>query len=95
MSYQLSVAAEQDVIDIFTSGAAQFGAIKAEQYHTKLKACFEFLERNPLAAHSRAEIAPPVRMHPIGAHLVIYLLKDNLDVLILRVRHCHEDWLSH
>jgi toxin ParE1/3/4 len=66
---------------------------QAERYHAKLETCFEFLANNPKAAHLRLEIAPPVRAHPIGAHIVIYACNEDNGVVILRVRHRHEDWL--
>jgi plasmid stabilization system protein ParE len=38
------------------------------------------------------EIVPPVRIHPIGSHLIVCTLDDHGEILILRVRHGHEDW---
>lgn len=93
MTYQLSVAAEEDIINIFVVGAAEFGMYQAERYHAKLETCFEFLAKNPKAAPLRLEITPPVRVHPIGAHIVIYVCYDDNSVMILRIRHGHEDWL--
>jgi toxin ParE1/3/4 len=91
-SYVLSRKAEEDVISIFQTGIEQFGLSQTERYHEQLGQCFCFLAENPLAAHERFEIFPPVRIHPIGSHLVIYRVEENGTVFIIRVRHGHEDW---
>ncbi|WP_417496630.1 type II toxin-antitoxin system RelE/ParE family toxin [Maricaulis sp.] len=44
------------------------------------------------AARERVEIAPPVRCHPHGSHLIIYVIDADDDVLVLRIRHAHENW---
>lgn len=90
MTYQLSKEAEQDIVDIYIHTATEFGTEQAERYHDKLQACFEFLPDNPLAAPLRSEINPPVRIHPLGAHIIVYAEQDG-DILIVRVRHQHED----
>jgi len=92
MSYVLSRKAEEDVIGIFKTGIELFGLSQAELYHEQLGQCFRFLAENPLAAYERLEILPPVRIHPIGSHLVIYRVEENGTVFIIRVRHGHEDW---
>lgn len=94
MGYVLSRKAEEDIIDIFLAGVEQFGLRQAERYHDQLEKCFRFLADNPLAAPERFEITPPVRIHPIGSHLVIYRVDENGDIFVIRVRHGHEDWQS-
>ncbi len=91
MTYCLSKEAEQDILGIFLHTAEEFGIHQAEHYHDKLEACFEFLSDNPTAAPLRTEIAPPVRIHPVGAHIVVYT-EDEKGILIIRVRHQHENW---
>lgn len=92
MAYQLSKLAEEDIINIFISGAMQFGETQARRYHKQLAATFDFLAANPLAAPVRAEINPPVHMHPVGSHLIIYQVTADNDIYIIRVRHRLEDW---
>lgn len=92
MSYTLSVKAEEDIISIYLAGVEAFGLNQAERYHEQLERCFEFLADNPLAAHKRFEIVPPVRIHPTGAHIVIYRINAEGNIFIIRVRHGHEDW---
>ena len=92
MAYRLSSSAEQDLIDLFLQGAERFGLLQAEAYHDLLANTFEFLARNPKVARLREEIDPPVRIHPVQSHLVVYREEDGGDVFIIRVRHGHEDW---
>ncbi|WP_018867963.1 MULTISPECIES: type II toxin-antitoxin system RelE/ParE family toxin [unclassified Thioalkalivibrio] len=91
MRYALTCKAEDDVIEIFRSSVEQFGLQQAEHYHSLLAATFEFLAENPRAARERKEISPPVRVHPVGAHIVLYQLEGD-EILIIRIRHAHEDW---
>ena len=90
--YALSRKAEEDIIDIFMYGVTQFGTHQAERYHDLLEKTFQFLAENPEAARERTEIAPPVRIHPIESHIVIYTLDESGDIFIVRVRHGREDW---
>ncbi|WP_035515716.1 type II toxin-antitoxin system RelE/ParE family toxin [Pseudohaliea rubra] len=93
MRYVLTALAEQDLIDLFVAGAQNFGVGKARRYHQNLQHTFEFLAANPYAAPLRPELRPAVRVHPAGSHIVLYTIRAD-DVLILRVRHNREDWLS-
>ncbi|WP_019594807.1 type II toxin-antitoxin system RelE/ParE family toxin [Thioalkalivibrio sp. ALM2T] len=91
MRYALTRKAEDDVIAIFRSSVEQFGLQQAERYHGLLAATFEFLAENPRAVRQREEIFPPVRVHPVGSHIVLYRI-DGDEILIIRIRHAHEDW---
>lgn len=71
-----------------------FGIDQADAYHADLAALFETLSANPRMARMRSELAPPVRVHRHGAHVVIYLIENESDVLIVRVRHSREDWMT-
>jgi hypothetical protein len=53
---------------------------------------FEMLGENPKFARTRAEISPPVRIHPSGSHLIVFIERDEGGVLIIRVRHYRENW---
>lgn len=93
MAYKLSNAAENDVIRTYIEGAADFGIPQAESYHAKLERTFQLLAENPRMARERLEISPPVRVHPCGVHVIIYIVESD-DVFIIRVRHQREDWIE-
>lgn len=92
MTYRLSRKAEEDVIQLYVSGAQDFGAELAESYFAGLEQSFAFLAAYPRAGRERAELAPPVRTHAYRSHVIVYVAEGD-DVLILRVRHAREDWL--
>lgn len=92
-SYKLSRSAENDIAAIADYTVEAFGIEQAIAYRDGLIETFEFLAEFPRAARERLEITPPVRAHPYKSHLVIYVIEGD-DVLILRVRHSREDWIS-
>ena len=44
-------------------------------------------------AREKRELRPPVRFHPYGAHLIVYVVEGD-DILIVRVLHGRQDWES-
>lgn len=94
MAYTLTRKAADDIIDIYLQGHTLFGADQAERYHSGMKNVFAFLAREPQSARERTEINPPIRVHPYGSHIILYLIDESGDILILRVRHGREDWHS-
>ncbi len=93
MAFRLSIAAAQDVRDIHTFGAQSFGERQADRYLKTLMKGFEFIGANPKASRERREINPPVRVHVVGSHLIIYAIDEHA-AHILRVMHGHADWQS-
>ncbi|MBE0510272.1 MAG: type II toxin-antitoxin system RelE/ParE family toxin [Gammaproteobacteria bacterium] len=92
MAYRLSRKAEEDILEIFASGAERFGVRQAELYHIELEHRFRFLAENPLAARVHDELHPPIRIYPFASHLIVYNVLDDGEVYIIRVRHGHEAW---
>lgn len=86
--------AEADLVEIYIRGAAEFGLAQADAYHTRLERIFELIADQPGIARIREEISPPVRVHPYGAHIIIYQEDTSGSVLIIRIRHSREDWLN-
>jgi len=93
-SYQLTQAASDDLVAIFLEGIEQFGAPQADAYHDGLAATFVFLAEYPRAAREREEISPPVRAYRYKSHLIVYEIQSDDCVLILRIRHGREDWVT-
>ena len=92
MHYDLSVKAEEDLVRLYLDGVQRFGVHAAEEYWAQFERFFQLPAENPAAAKARAEIDPPVRIHPCGAHVIVYIAKDEGGILVLRVRHGREDW---
>lgn len=93
LSYRLTRAATDDLLTIYLAGLEQFGVAQADRYHDDLERMFAFLAETPRAARLREELNPPVRAHPFKAHIIVYDETDD-GILILRVRHGREDWIS-
>ncbi|MEM9578042.1 MAG: type II toxin-antitoxin system RelE/ParE family toxin [Pseudomonadota bacterium] len=92
MNYRLSAKAEADLVQIYIDGVTEFGVTQAEAYQDKIDQTIELIANNPEMARLREEISPPVRIHPVHAHVIVYLVDDNRMVRILRVRHGRENW---
>ena len=94
MGYRLSNEAEEDMMVIAETGLRHFGESKTRQYNRDLFGLFDLIAANPRMARQRTELSPPARILPFKAHLVIYVVDDNGDVVIVRVRHGHENWIA-
>ncbi len=92
MGFRLTQAAEEDIVGIAEHGVRLFGPIQARRYHDDMFAFFDLLGANPRIARERFELSPAMRIHPFKAHLVVYAIDDDGHVVVVRVRHAHEDW---
>lgn len=90
--YRLTRKAAQDIRAIYRQGTELFGSRQAELYHQSLEATFQLIADNPRLARLRTEISPPVRVHPHGAHLIVYLEQPDRSILVVRVHHGRENW---
>ena len=88
MRWRLTRQAERDVVATYREGLRSWGAAQADAYHDRLEEVFGLL------AWERGEIDPPVRVHPHGAHIVVYVVEPDDEVLVVRVRHEREDWIG-
>jgi toxin ParE1/3/4 len=91
MSYKATRRADQDIVEIYMRGAAEFGVDQAERYHEGLVAAFSRLAESPHMARERTEFNPPVRLHPYRAHMIVYVERND-GILIVRVLHGRQDW---
>lgn len=83
-------AAETDLSGIWHYGADNWGIEQADRYADSLFALFDLLADFPEMARERSEFTPAVRIHPSGAHLVIYRAEGQ-GVEIIRILHAHQN----
>lgn len=83
-------AAQDDLSGIWRHGAQTWGVDQADRYADTLFALFDLLAGFPEMAPAGAEVTPPVRIHPVGTHLVI-CRTVGAGVDILRIRHAHQN----
>jgi toxin ParE1/3/4 len=76
VAYKLTHSAEQDLIDIYVEGFRLFGERQAEAYAQTFRQTFELLAAFPRLARERVELTPPVRIHPCGSHIIVYLVME-------------------
>ncbi|NRA86545.1 MAG: type II toxin-antitoxin system RelE/ParE family toxin [Rhizobiales bacterium] len=92
MSYKLSKKAKLDLVNIYVKGVELFGVNQAEKYFSEFEDAFLLLSNNPKVSRERTEIDPPIRVYPMGVHVIIYKVKKDKGVYIMRIRHGREDW---
>lgn len=91
---RLRPAAVRDLETIYDTGTAEWGAARAEGYMTVLLDKLDLLAGFPELARLRPEIAPPVRIHPHGVHLIVYdATPDGIEVI--RILHQRQDWAAY
>jgi toxin ParE1/3/4 len=83
-------AARDDLAAIWRYGMETWGTAQADAYTDGLFALFDLLADHPEMARERREFTPPVRIHPTGAHLVIYHLQQHRPEII-RILHARQD----
>lgn len=90
IGWKIRPAAQDDLSEIWRQGSAIWGADQADRYADTLFSLFDMLAEFPEMARERPEFAPPVRMHPSGAHVVIYC-SEGQGVEIIRILHAHQN----
>jgi toxin ParE1/3/4 len=90
---RLRPRALDDLEAIWLYTATRWSADEADAYIRRLTAGLDLLAGQPELARERHELTPPVRIHPVAAHLIVYRIEpDHLDVI--RIRHGGEDWAA-
>jgi toxin ParE1/3/4 len=88
--FVLRPAARADLAKIWNDGAERWGTAQADRYADGLFSLFDLLADFPELSRERLEFTLPVRIHPSGAHLVIYRLEGQ-GVEIIRILHSHQN----
>ena len=83
-------AAQADLSGIWLTGVTTWGDTQAEHYVDGLFAVFDLLAGFPDLVRERLEFSPAVRIHPTGAHLVVYR-QDAEGIEIIRILHARQD----
>ncbi|WP_323783667.1 type II toxin-antitoxin system RelE/ParE family toxin [Leisingera sp.] len=91
--WRLRPAARADLAAIWRYGLETWGETQADAYAGSLFTLFDLIAGFPGMARERTEFTPPVRIHPTGAHLVIYRLEQGRPEII-RVLHARQDLMA-
>jgi len=88
---RISAAARRDLQDIWLHGAERWSIRQADAYANTLFDLLELIDRQPRMGALRADLRPPVRVHPHRAHVVVY--RETADgPEILRILDARRDW---
>lgn len=93
MVWILTAESIADIDHIAEEGAKQFGFVQSEVYELQLVDMFDTLAANPYMAAERHSAAGSIRLMPIGAHNILYVVEAE-DVIILRVLHGLQNWFE-
>ena len=87
--YRLAPAA--DLEDIWRYTARNWSIDQADRYTDALVAAFGTLVAMPSIARERREFDPPVRVHPIAQHVIVYRIEAD-HLVSLRVLDGRQNW---
>lgn len=90
-AYRLTPKAEEDLTAIWRYSAETWSADQADGYIDSLVRTIETIVAMPGIARERTEFDPPVRIHPVSRHLIIYRTKGET-LVILRILRGRQDW---
>lgn len=89
--FRTTEQADEDLIAVYTQGIEHFGARQADLYIDKLYSTFQRLAEHPTLTRLRTEFSPPIRAFASGSHVILYD-EESDGIVVLRVRHGHENW---
>ena len=90
----VSEDADRDLDDLYHQGVVTFGLAQADRYIDGLLDTLDLIAAFPGVARLRNELMPPIRAFPHRSHIIFYDIDESGDVLIVRIRHAHEDWAA-
>lgn len=80
-SYRFSVAAKQDLKNIYRHGVMRFGEAQADRYFDALLARFEKIAEQPYLYPSVENIRPGYRRSVCGAESIYYRMGDQVEIM--------------
>jgi toxin ParE1/3/4 len=85
-----SEPARADIVDILDYTVLEWGVDQRMQYRTQLRDSLNRLAEIPSLGRAREDLAPGIRVFPVGNHLVCFRVRDD-DLFVLRVLHSRRD----
>jgi len=71
-----------------------WGEKQCRSYLKSIDTCFHKLAASPMLGKSRSEIYHALRSHPVGRHIIYYLIQD-AHIVIVNILHDKMDPLQH
>lgn len=82
----LSPKAEQDIEGILRYTGESWGERQLVVYRDKIGDALDRLVRNPGSGHLSADLPDTHRLYPVGSHVIVYRLKDQV-IEVIRILH--------
>ncbi|TNE51885.1 MAG: type II toxin-antitoxin system RelE/ParE family toxin [Sphingomonadales bacterium] len=89
----LTPQAQADLEAIWLYTFDRWGPMQADRYLDGLSDAFDMLCAMPTLAREYPDFTPPVRIHPTGSHLVVYVAAAD-HLAVIRVLGGQQDWKS-
>lgn len=89
--YLFKPQAEEDLAAIWRYSAETWSPDQADLYIGSLIQTIGTLVTMPALARERKEFSPPVRIHPVAEHLIIYLIEDD-QLVVVRILGSRRNW---
>lgn len=88
---ELSAAAEEDLLEIFSWGLVQYGDRQAQAYAVVISERLATIAAFPKSFPEDVNLQPPQRVALAGQHIILYEY-ESARILVTRIRHHAEDW---
>ena len=92
--YKLSIQARDDLKEIYQYTQLNFGINQAKNYLSKITEVLNALSDKILTGRDASLFAYGLRKIEVGSHLVFYLNKENV-IIVIRVLHNSMDISKH
>ena len=94
-SFRLRPAARQDLENIWTYSANEWGERPADAYIRQINEGFKLLAEAPEMGRDCSDIRPGYRKHPVGRHMIYYRIGSDGEIDIVRILHQRMDVERH
>ncbi len=88
--YTLAPRARRDLQQAWTYSRDRWGRRRADIYIRQLTAIIDQIAANPLVGQACEEIRVGYRKHPVGSHMLFYVIRDEA-IVVVRVLHQQMD----
>jgi toxin ParE1/3/4 len=89
--YSLAPKALNDFEEAWRYTAETWSIQQADLYIDQLTGVFETLVSAPALGREWTEFTPPVRIHPLKHHMIVYVVTDDA-VVIIRILGGSQNW---
>jgi plasmid stabilization system protein ParE len=94
MKIEYTDEAFADLLSIEIRGLQNFGKAAATAYMQKVKHAITLVSHHPNLARLREDADRPVRVYPVGSHLLIYETLPT-HIRLVRVLYGRQNWKDH